>query len=117
MKSLFIQYPPCGTCKKAAKWLKENGIDVIPRHIVEQNPSAEELTEWIAKSGNPIQKFFNRSGNVYKTLQLKDKVKTAPEKELIELLASNGMLVKRPILVSDKGVLVGFNEQEWEAIR
>lgn len=113
MKPLFIQYPLCSTCRKAGKWLKENEIDVDVRHIVEQKPTVKELTGWIAKSGVPVQKFFNTSGKVYKTLQLKDKVKIAPEKELIALLASDGMLVKRPILVTDTFVLVGFNELDW----
>lgn len=113
MKPLFIQYPLCGTCRKAGKWLKENEIDVDVRHIVEQKPTEKELDGWIAKSGVPVQKFFNTSGKVYKTLQLKDKVKIAPEKELIALLASDGMLVKRPVLVTDKFVLVGFNEADW----
>lgn len=113
MNPLFIQYPLCGTCRKAAKWLKDNNIDVDSRHIAEQKPTEKELSQWIEKSGVPIQKFFNTSGKVYKTLQLKDKVKTAPNKELTALLASDGMLVKRPILVTDTFVLVGFNETEW----
>lgn len=110
---LFIQYPQCGTCRKAAKWLKDNNVEVTSRHIVEQNPTAQELSEWIGKSGLPVQKFFNTSGQVYKQNNLKDVVKTTSEKELIALLAGNGMLVKRPIVVADDFVLVGFNEDEW----
>ena len=113
MKPLFIQYPKCGTCRKAAKWLKDNNVDVTSRHIVENNPTAEELSEWIDKSGLPIQKFFNTSGQVYKQNNLKDVVKTASREELIDLLAGNGMLVKRPLLVGDDFVLVGFNEEEY----
>ena len=113
MKPLFIQYPKCGTCRKAAKWLKDNNVDVTSRHIVENNPTAEELSEWIDKSGLPIQKFFNTSGQVYKQNNLKDVVKTASREKLIDLLAGNGMLVKRPLLVGDDFVLVGFNEEEY----
>ena len=109
MKPLFIQYPKCGTCRKAAKWLSNNNIDVTSRHIVENNPTAEELSEWIDKSGLHVQKFFNTSGQVYKQNNLKDVVKTASREELIDLLAGNGMLVKRPIVVTDDLVLVGFN--------
>ena len=114
MKPLFIQYPKCGTCRKAAKWLKDNNIDVNSRHIVEENPSAKELSEWIDRSELPVQKFFNTSGQVYKQNNLKEVVKTASREELIGLLAENGMLVKRPILVADNFVLVGFKEDEWE---
>lgn len=114
MKPLFIQYPKCGTCRKAAKWLKDNNIDVISRHIVEENPSAKELSVWIDRSELPVQKFFNTSGQVYKQNNLKEVVKTASREELIGMLAENGMLVKRPILVTDDFVLVGFKEDEWE---
>lgn len=114
MKPLFIQYPKCGTCRKAAKWLTDNNVDVTSRHIVDDNPSAEELSKWIDKSGLPVQKFFNTSGQVYKQNNLKDVVKSAPREELIGLLAENGMLVKRPILVADDFVLVGFKEEEWK---
>lgn len=114
MKPLFVQYPKCGTCQKAAKWLKNNNIDVTSRHIVEENPSAKELSAWIDQSGLPVQKFFNTSGQVYKQNNLKEVVKTASREELIRLLAENGMLVKRPILVADNFVLVGFKEEEWK---
>lgn len=113
MKPLFIQYPPCGTCRKAAKWLESNNIEVDVRHIVENNPTAEELSVWIDKSGVPVQKFFNTSGQVYRQNNLKNVVKTASREELIKLLAGNGMLVKRPIVVTEDFVLVGFNEEEY----
>lgn len=114
MKPLFIQYPKCGTCRKAAKWLQDNNVEVTSRHIVEQNPTREELSEWIDKSGLPLNKFFNTSGMVYKEQNLKEKVKTASRDELISILASNGMVVKRPIIVTDDFVLVGFHEKEWD---
>lgn len=113
MKPLFIQYPKCGTCRKAAKWLEANGLDVTSRHIVEDNPKREELSEWIDKSGLPISRFFNSSGIIYREQNLKDKVKSATRDELLDILASNGMVVKRPIVVGDDFVLVGFNEKEW----
>jgi arsenate reductase len=113
MKLLFLQYPLCGTCRKAAKWLKENNIEVVSRHIVDENPSEKELSEWIEKSGLSIQKFFNTSGQVYKENNLKNIVKTASKEELVRLLSQNGKLLKRPILVADDFVLVGFDEMEW----
>jgi len=113
MNLLFLQYPSCGTCRKASKWLRENNIKVVSRHIVDENPSEKELSEWIEKSGLPIQKFFNTSGQVYKENNLKNIVKTASNEELIRLLAQNGKLIKRPILVADDFVLVGFDEMEW----
>lgn len=116
MKLLFVQYPKCSTCRKAAKWLQENNIEVESRHIVEDNPTEAELGEWIDRSGLPIQRFFNTSGRVYKENNLKDVVKTASQEELTKLLASDGMLVKRPVLVSDKFVLVGFKEEEWREV-
>ncbi|WP_298647897.1 arsenate reductase family protein [uncultured Proteiniphilum sp.] len=114
MKPLFIQYPKCGTCRKAAKWLEENNVDVTSRHIAEDNPTCEELSVWIDRSGLPVSRFFNTSGMIYKEQNLKEKVKTATRDELIEVLASNGMVVKRPIIVADDFVLVGFNEIEWQ---
>lgn len=110
---LFLQYPKCGTCQKAAKWLKENNIEVMSRDITKENPTGKELSAWIEKSGLPIAKFFNTSGKIYKEEKLKEKVKSASIKELLDILSSNGMVVKRPIVVSDKFVLVGFNEKEW----
>lgn len=114
-KILFVQYPKCGTCQKAAKWLKENNVDADSRNITEENPTEEELTLWIEKSGLPINKFFNTSGKIYKEQNLKERVKNDSTKDLIKLLATNGMLVKRPIVVTDKQVLVGFKEDEWKA--
>ncbi len=113
MNLLFLQYPSCGTSRKAAKWLRENNIEVVSRHIVDENPSEKELSEWIEKSGLPIQKFFNTSGQIYKENNLKNIVKIAPKEELIRLLAQNGKLLKRPILVADDFVLIGFDEMEW----
>lgn len=110
---LFVHYPKCGTCLKAAKWLKENNVEVAARDITKENPSEKELAEWIKKSGLPIAKFFNTSGKIYKENNLKEKVKSAPESELLSILASNGMVVKRPVVVSGNTVLVGFNEAEW----
>lgn len=114
MKPLFIQYAKCGTCQKASKWLKANGIEVESRDIITINPTKEELSAWIPESGLPITKFFNTSGVRYKELGLKDVVKKASEEELLDLLASEGKLVKRPILVTSDFVLVGFKEADWE---
>ena len=110
---LFIEYPKCSTCKKAKKWLDEKQISYTDRHIVEENPSYEELKEWYQKSGMPLKKFFNTSGLLYKELQLKDKLKDMSEEEQLKLLASNGMLVKRPLVVDGDMVLTGFKESEW----
>lgn len=111
---LFLCYPKCSTCQKAKKWLDEHNIEYTQRHIAEDNPSYEELKEWYDESGLPLKKFFNTSGMLYKEMQLKDKLPSMPEEEQLELLASNGMLVKRPIVVKDNIVLVGFKEAEWE---
>ena len=110
---LFLQYPPCSTCQKAKKWLDEHGVVYTARHIKEDNPTADELRAWIAASGLPIKRFFNTSGLVYKNLGLKDKLPAMSEDEQIALLASDGMLVKRPLLVGNDFVLVGFKEAEW----
>ena len=115
MKSLFIQYPKCGTCQKASKWLRANQIDFEQRDITIENPTREELSTWIDQSGLPIQRFFNTSGVLYKELHLKDKVKTASTDELLDLLASNGKLVKRPVMVRDDKVIIGFKEEDWKA--
>ncbi len=115
MSILFIEYPKCTTCQKAKKWLDEKGIDYIDRHIKEQNPTAEELTEWHRKSGFPIKKFVNTSGMLYRELELKDKLPKMTEEEIIDLLATDGMLVKRPVIVGDDFVLTGFKPDEWEA--
>lgn len=114
MKNLFIYYPKCGTCRKAKKWLEEKGIDYEGRMIVEDNPTKEELRKWSNEGDIPLRKFFNTSGRLYREMQLKDVVKTASDEKLLDLLSSNGMLVKRPILVRDSLVLVGFKEGEWE---
>jgi arsenate reductase len=111
---LFICYPKCSTCKKARKWLDENGIKYDERHIVEENPSVEELKDWNAKSGLPVKRFFNTSGMIYRDMQLKDKLPSMSDDEQFELLSTNGMLVKRPMLVDGDTVLVGFKEAEWE---
>ena len=111
---LFVEYPKCTTCKKAKKWLDEHGVSYEDRHIKEQNPAAEELKEWQAKSGLPLKKFFNTSGLMYKEMNLKEKLKDMGDEEQFELLASDGMLVKRPIVVTEDAVLVGFKEAEWE---
>ena len=105
---LFIEYPKCSTCKKAKKYLEEHGIEFEDRHIVEENPTKEELAEWIRISGKPIKKFFNTSGMKYRELGLKDKLPEMSEEEQIELLASDGMLVKRPLLIDGEMVLAGF---------
>ena len=114
MKVLFVEYPKCTTCKRAKKWLTENGIDFEDRDIKENNPSKEELKGWLDKSGLEIKKFFNTSGVLYREQGMKDKVKTLSEDELLDILASDGMMVKRPIVVTESSVLVGFKETEWE---
>lgn len=111
---LFIEYPKCTTCKKAKKWLEDNGISYKDRHIKEENPTVNELKEWHRKSGLPLKRFFNTSGNLYKEMQLKDKLPAMSEEEQYELLATDGMLVKRPIIVTEDTVLTGFKESEWE---
>ena len=111
----FICYERCGTCRKAKAWLEEKGVSYDLRPIKEENPTAEELRTWIAASGLSVRKFFNTSGLLYKELQLKDKLPGMTGEEMIALLASDGMLVKRPLLVGDDFVLVGFKEAEWEA--
>lgn len=111
---LFICYPKCSTCQKAKKWLDEHNVEYMERHIVESNPSYEELKLWHEKSGLALKKFFNTSGLLYKELQLKDKLPEMSEEEQLKLLATKGMLVKRPIVVEGDKVLVGFRESEWE---
>ena len=110
---LFICYPKCSTCQKAKKWLDERNIEYTDRHIAEVNPSYDELKEWYEKSGLPLKKFFNTSGMLYKEMQLKDKLPSMSEEEQLKLLATNGMLVKRPLIVDGDKVLVGFKEGEW----
>ena len=111
---LFVQYPPCTTCQKAKRWLDERGLSYTARHIKEDRPTYEELKTWYARSGLPLKRFFNTSGNLYKELKLKDRLPEMSEEEQIDLLASDGMLVKRPLLVTDRGVFPGFREAEWE---
>ena len=111
---LFIYYPKCTTCQKAKKWLNENKIEYTERHIVEDSPSYEELKEWYEKSGLALKKFFNTSGLLYKEMQLKDKLPAMSEEEQLKLLSTNGMLVKRPLVIDGDHVLVGFKEAEWE---
>jgi len=111
---LFIEYPQCTTCKRAKKWLEDKNISYIDRHIKEENPTVEELKKWHEKSGLPLKRFFNTSGNLYKEMGLKDKLPEMSEEEQFELLASDGMLVKRPIIVTEDMVLTGFKEVEWE---
>jgi len=111
---LFLCYPRCSTCQKAKKWLDEQGKKYTERHIVENNPTYEELKQWYDLSGLPLKKFFNTSGLKYKELQLKDKLPTMSEDEMLKLLATDGMLVKRPLLVKDDKVLVGFKQAQWE---
>lgn len=110
---LFIHYPKCTTCQKAKKWLDENNIEYTERHIVENNPSFEELKQWHEKSGLELKRFFNTSGLLYKEMQLKDKLPEMNEEEQLRLLSTNGMLVKRPIVVCNDTVLVGFREAQW----
>ncbi len=117
MKNIFIEYLKCTTCKKAKKWLEENNIKFEDRNIVEETPTVKELTEWIERSGQDIKKWFNTSGLKYKKLNLKDKLVTMSNKEKIELLASDGMLIKRPVLVSYKGIFTGFKEEIWNTLK
>ena len=114
---LFIEYPKCSTCKKAKKYLEEHGIEFEERHIVEENPTKEELTEWIRISGKSVKKFFNTSGQQYRALGLKDKLPAMSEEEQLALLATDGMLVKRPLLVAGDKVLVGFQEAQGAQAR
>ena len=110
---LFLEYPPCSTCKKAKKWLDDHGLTYTARHIKEENPTYEELSRWLEVSGLPIKRFFNTSGLQYKALGLKEKLPQMSEDEQLRLLSSDGMLVKRPIVVTEDGsVLVGFREEQ-----
>ena len=110
----FICYPKCTTCQKAQKWLEEQGVTYTLRNIKEDNPSYEELKAWYSTSQKPLKKLFNTSGLLYKSLALKDKLPTMSEEEMLRLLATDGMLVKRPLLVGDDFVLMGFKEAEWQ---
>ena len=114
---LFIEYPPCSTCQKARKWLDEVGIAYESRHIKENNPTYEELKDWYRRSGLPLKKFFNTSGLLYKSMNLKEKLPAMTEEEQLQLLASDGMLVKRPIAVKGDLVLTGFKAADWEKLK
>lgn len=111
---LFVQYPKCSTCRKAQKWLDEHNLEYESRHIIEDNPQADEIKEWYTQSDLPLKRFFNTSGMKYRELKLKDKLPDMSEEEQFELLATDGMLVKRPIIVGDDFVLTGFKVKEWE---
>lgn len=117
MKYLFLNYPKCSTCVKARKWLEENGIEFDARHIVENNPTKDELKKWLELSGLPIKKFFNTSGILYREMNLKEKVAENNEEELLEILSTNGMLVKRPLIIGEDKVLIGFKEKDWEVLK
>ncbi len=114
MENLFLQYPKCSTCRKAKKFLEDSGINFIDRDITVDNPTKEELKNWYEKSGLELKKFFNTSGVLYREMGLKDKIKDMSEDEMLELLSTDGKLVKRPILVNDSKVLVGFKQEEYE---
>lgn len=113
---LFVNYPKCSTCKKAEKWLKDHHLEYENRHIKEDNPTEEELKLWIGRSGLPVKRFFNTSGMLYREMGLKDKLAEMSEEEQIALLATDGMLVKRPLLVMEDDVKVGFKEAEWSKL-
>lgn len=113
VEMLFVYYPRCSTCQKAKKWLDENNLKYTERHIVEDNPTYEDLKDWYSRSGLPLKKFFNTSGLLYKDMKLKDKLPGMSEDEQLKLLATNGMLVKRPVVVDGNTVLLGFKEAEW----
>ena len=117
MSLLFLEYPPCSTCKKAKSWLDAHGVQYTSRHIKDQNPSKEELKAWYQKSGLPLKRFFNTSGLLYKSMQLKEKLPLMSEEEQLRLLATDGMLVKRPIVVDGDTILVGFKSQQWERLK
>ena len=114
---LFLQYPPCSTSQKAKKWLDENGISYTNRHIKTDNPTYEELKSWYEKSGLPLKKFFNTSGLAYKALNLKEKLPQMTEEDQLRLLASDGMLVKRPLVIDGDTVLTGFKAEQWERLK
>ena len=116
MENIFLCYPKCTTCQKAEKWLIEHNITYTKRHIVEQNPTVEEITTWWRKSNLPLKRFFNTSGLMYKDMNLKARLPEMSDKEQIELLSVHGMLVKRPLLIYNDAILVGFKESEWEKV-
>lgn len=116
MSVLFLEYPKCGTCQKAKRWLDENGVDYTDRHIVGENPTAEELREWSARAGVPVKRLFNTSGMKYRELGLKDRLPEMDEEALFALLGTDGMLVKRPLVVGANFLLAGFRPAEWERL-
>ena len=116
MKNIFIEYPKCSTCQKAKKWLKENDVEFEDRNIIEETPTIEELKQWIKRDGKEIKKWFNTSGLKYKELNLKDKLVHLSDEEKIKLLASDGMLIKRPLLISDNEIYIGFKEEIWKGL-
>ncbi|MEY8391242.1 arsenate reductase family protein [Lachnospiraceae bacterium] len=116
MKALFVEYPKCSTCQKAKKWLVEHQVEFTDRNIKEERPAKEELREWHEKSGLDIKRFFNTSGMLYKQMKLKDQLPEMTLEEKYELLATDGMLVKRPVLVTEQGVVTGFKPEEWEKL-
>ena len=116
MENIFLCYPKCTTCQKAEKWLIEHNITYTKRHIIEQNPTVEEITTWWLKSNLPLKRFFNTSGLMYKDMNLKERLPEMSDKEQIELLSVHGMLVKRPLLIYNDAILVGFKESEWEKV-
>lgn len=111
---LFIEYPKCTTCQKAKKWLDDNKIEYEDRHIKENNPTYDELKQWYAQSALPLKRFFNTSGLLYKSMNLKDRLPSMSDEEQLRLLATDGMLVKRPLIISDGVILTGFREKDWE---
>ena len=116
-KFIFIEYPKCSTCQKAKKFLEENKVEFIEKNIVTETPTYEELKDWIEKSGLPVNKFFNTTGLLYRNMNLKEELKFCSDDEKIKILASNGMLIKRPILVTNKGILLGFKQEEWKDLK
>lgn len=113
----FLEYPKCTTCQKAKKWLDENNLTYEDRNIKENTPTFDELSEWYRKSGLPLKRFFNTSGLLYKSMQLKDKMPKMSETEMLQLLSTDGMLVKRPIIITDSTVFIGFKPTEWEKLK
>lgn len=116
MKVIFIEYPKCSTCQKAKKWLENNNIEFIDRHIVEETPTVEELKQWIPLSNKDIKSWFNTSGLKYKALNLKEKLPNMTDNEKVKLLSSDGMLIKRPLVICNDKILIGFKEQEWKEL-
>lgn len=116
MKVIFIEYPKCSTCQKAKKWLENNNIEFIDRHIVEETPTVEELKQWISLSNKDIKSWFNTSGLKYKALNLKGKLPNMTDDEKVKLLSSDGMLIKRPLVICNDKILIGFKEQEWKEL-